>query len=304
MERVTDGVGVIDLNFQGHDRVIATGVLETPSGVVLVDPGPPSCTSRLMEALRASGITARDLHALLLTHIHLDHAAAAGPLVRDVPSLKVYVHQRGAPHVIDPSKLLASAARLYGDEMEPLWGRIIPVPADSVTPLSGGEVLDFGGRHVEVADTPGHAHHHVSYFDGTSGVAFMGDTGGIRMPRSAVVMPPTPPPDIDPGLWRTSVERVRQWSPSRVFITHFGAFEDVSYHLRDLLDRLERYSRLAARLLASPGDDASRATAFVAALRADVQEQLGSQGESAYQGAIQFEHCWQGLARYWSRQAP
>ncbi len=303
MENVTDGIRLVDLNFHGRPRVIAAGVIDTPAGIVLVDPGPPSCMDALHASLREAGIRTADLHALLLTHIHLDHAAAAGPLVREQPSLKVFVHQRGAPHVIDPSKLLASATRLYGDAMEALWGRILPVPAQSVTALSGGEVLDFGGRLIEVADTPGHAYHHVSYFDRTSGVAFVGDTGGIRAPRSRLVVPPTPPPDIEPDLWRGSIEQIRRWAPSHVFITHFGAYDDVPFHLDDLVARLDRYSRLAAGILEAPGDDQAHEAVFVQAVLDEILGQLGEDGASAYGAAVQIDHCWQGLARYWRKRA-
>ncbi len=307
MDDIATGVRLVDLNFQRRPRVIAAGVIDTPAGIVLVDPGPPSCVDTLRSSLRESGIGMADLHALLLTHIHLDHAAAAGPLVREQPSLKVFVHERGAPHVIDPSKLLASATRLYGDQMEPLWGRILPVPAESVTALSGGEVLDFGGRSVEVAYTPGHAYHHVSYFDRTSGVAFVGDTGGIRAPDARLVVPPTPPPDIDPDLWRASVEQIRRWEPSFVFVTHFGAYHDVAFHLEDLIGRLDRYSSLASSVLNAPGDDATHEAEFVRAVLDEIRGALGSDGAKAYGAAVQFDHCWQGLARYWrtrSRDSP
>jgi glyoxylase-like metal-dependent hydrolase (beta-lactamase superfamily II) len=303
MENVAGGVRLLDLNFRGRPRVIATGVIETPAGLVLVDPGPPSCVDELRAGLNARGARLGDVHALLLTHIHLDHAAAAGPLVRENPSLRVFVHERGAPHVIDPSKLLASATRLYGDEMEALWGRILPVPASSVTALAGGEVLDFGGRVIDVADTPGHAYHHVAYFDRTSAVAFMGDTGGVRAPHARLVVPPTPPPDIDPVLWHSSVETVRRWGPSHVFITHFGAYDDVTFHLDDLLGRLDRYSELASRIVVMDGDDGAREARFVEQVRNEIRGQLGDEVANDYRAAIQFEHCWQGLARYWRRRS-
>ena len=299
MDLIAPGVRLIDLDFLGRPGTIATAALETPAGVVLVDPGPPTCLDSLRRALAGEGLSLGDLHALLVTHIHLDHAASAGTLVREQPRLRVYVHELGAPHLIDPSKLLSSATRLYGAEMARLWGEIVPVPASSVIALAGGEVLDLGGRKVDVAYTPGHARHHVCYFDSVSGVAFMGDTGGVRVGTSRFVLPPTPPPEIDVEAWRTSVERVRQWAPSRVFVTHFGASSDVDFHLGDLVERLDRYSRLVAALVRASGDDGSGREAYEQALWGDLRDLVGEDLARAYSEIVSFEHCWQGLARYW-----
>ena len=160
--------------------------------------------------------------ALLLTHIHLDHAAATGALVRRWPELEVYVHERGAPHLIDPSKLLASAERLYGDQMERLWGEIVPVPEENVRP-PGGRRDVLGMR---VAYTPGHASHHVCYLHEESGTAFVGDVAACRIPPSDLIVPPTPPPDIDIEAWDESIETVEGLAPERLALTHFGAIED------------------------------------------------------------------------------
>ena len=168
----------IDLNFRGSQRVIATAVLAGPDGLVLIDPGPTSCLATLEAGLRDRGHTLRDVRSLLLTHIHLDHAGAAGTIVERVPGVRVPVHERGAPHMIDPEKLLASATRLYGDQMDTLWGAFLPVPADRIEVLKGGERLEAAGRSLRVAYTPGHAKHHVSYLDEQSGMAYVGDTGG------------------------------------------------------------------------------------------------------------------------------
>ena len=172
---------IIDLRFQGRDRVIATAVLRGPQGFTLVDPGPSSCLPALEEGLARLGGTVRDIRTILLTHIHLDHAGATGSLVARAPHIQVGVHERGAPHMIDPAKLLASAGRLYGDRMETLWGAFEPVPAAQVQAFKGGERLDMGGRPFRVAYTPGHAVHHVSYLDDTDGMAYVGDTCGIRV---------------------------------------------------------------------------------------------------------------------------
>ena len=173
----------IDLQFRGSPRVIATALLDGPGGLTLIDPGPTSCLPALEAGLRGRGLTLRDVRTLLLTHIHLDHAGATGTILERVPNIRVYVHERGAPHMIDPAKLLASATRLHGDRMEALWGAFQPVPASQITALAGGERLDMGGTSIRVAYTPGHAKHHVSYLDERSGMAYVGDTGGVHVTR-------------------------------------------------------------------------------------------------------------------------
>jgi glyoxylase-like metal-dependent hydrolase (beta-lactamase superfamily II) len=196
---------LIDVMHLGRDRVIGAYEID---GVV-VDPGPASSVAAL------DGIEPR---ALLLTHIHLDHAGATGVLVRRHPQLKVYVHERGAPHLIDPSKLLASAGRLYGDRMELLWGEVAPVPEENIVTLSGGETVE--GFRVEY--TPGHASHHVSYLHEETGDAYVGDVAGVRVPPSELTIAPTPPPDIDVELWLASIDLVEAWSPAALLLTHFG----------------------------------------------------------------------------------
>ena len=226
METIARGVTYTDLMHRGRPRVIATAVIQSPAGVALVDPGPTSCLETLRSALADAGIAIADVRALLLTHIHLDHAGATGSLLRENPDIAVYVHERGAPHMIDPSKLLASAARLYGDEMDALWGPFLPVPEASVRVLAGGERIEAADRRFDVAYTPGHASHHVSFLDRESGIAFVGDVAGVRTGHELFVLPPTPPPDIDVEIWAQSIELVRQWRASTLLVTHFGAHED------------------------------------------------------------------------------
>src|SRR4051812_2337878 len=203
---------LIDVMHLGHDRVI--GAYEVGEGVI-VDPGPASCAETLLASVEP--------RALLLTHIHLDHAGATGVLVRRNPDLKVYVHERGAPHLIDPSKLLKSAEQLYGDDMERLWGEIVPVPEENVTVLQGGERIEDDFL-VEYA--PGHASHHVAYLHEPSGDAFVGDVGGVRVPPSDFAIAPTPPPDVDIEKWHASIDTVAGWRPQRPGPTPFGDVAD------------------------------------------------------------------------------
>ncbi len=269
---------VIDTMHDGLDRVI--GVWERDGA--LIDPGPSSSLETVLAGLGG------EPEAILLTHIHLDHAGATGTLVRRFPDLRVYVHEAGAPHLIDPERLLRSAARLYGEDMERLWGEVLPVPAANLTALAGGETV----AGLEVLYTPGHASHHVGYLDPGSGEAFVGDVAGVRVPPTGEVWMPTPPPDIDVELWRASIAALRERAPSRLGLTHFGAIDDPGSHLDAALEELGRLTESAR------GGDRAR---FLAGLErridaepADVAERIRS--------AMPPEQIWLGLERFWRKR--
>jgi glyoxylase-like metal-dependent hydrolase (beta-lactamase superfamily II) len=207
MPPLASGLDYVDLNFLGRPEIIATGILHGPPGVALVDPGPATTIATLTAALEKRGIRFGDVRQILVTHIHLDHSGGVGSLLEQHPHIEVIVHGRGAPHLADPSKLLASAGRLYAQDMDRLWGDVKPVPAARIKTVEGGETLSVVGREMKVEYTPGHASHHVSYLDTASRVAFVGDTAGIRKGSGAYVMPPTPPPDIDLDAWRGSAQK-------------------------------------------------------------------------------------------------
>jgi len=297
-------VTTLDVGLQGRPEVVAAGLIEGPDGIALVDPGPSSSLPGLEAGLERVGHALDEVDAVLVTHIHLDHSGAAGTILRRNPRARVYVHERGAPHVVDPSKLVASATRLYGDAMERLWGEIVPVPADRVQALRGGETIEVAGLRLEVAYTPGHAVHHVSYFEAASGTAFAGDTAGIRIAPWLAVVPPTPPPDIDVEVWQESIRRLRGWRPSRLFLTHFGPFEDVNDHLDDLERRLTEMAAMVRQSLDEPAtDDDARIARFTAALKQSLREGLRDETAAArYERAVPFAHCWAGLARYWRKK--
>jgi glyoxylase-like metal-dependent hydrolase (beta-lactamase superfamily II) len=297
------GLDYVDLNFLGIPEVIATAVLHHASGVALIDPGPSTTHQSLKESLRRKGISITDVRQILLTHIHLDHAGVTGTLVRENPGIEVLVHERGATHIIDPSKLLASAGRLYGADMDRLWGDFIPVPATRVKALKGEEHIVAAGRELEVAYTPGHASHHVSYFDGASRVAFVGDTAGIRRTGRHYIMPPTPPPDIDLDAWRTSEDRILSWEPETLFLTHFGPFHGARMHFQDMTERLGVWSGIVRRLLANPAlDEDGRQRAFVSEALLDLKRKLGEQEAERYGRAGRLDYSWQGLSRYWRKK--
>jgi len=303
MATLAAGMDYVDLNFLGRPGIIATAVLQGPSGVALIDPGPSTTLGTLQQALAAKGISPGDIRQLLLTHIHLDHAGAAGTLVRDNPDIEVYVHERGAPHMIDPAKLIASASRLYQGDMQRLWGEFLPVPESRVRVLAGGETISAGGRELTVAYTPGHAVHHVSYFDRSGRIAFVGDTAGIRRGNSVYVMPPTPPPDVDLEAWRASADRILAWDPDTVFLTHFGPVHGARPHFEQLFERLADWSRIVRRLLADPSlDDQQRERQFVDEVMLDLRRVIGESEAEQYGRAGRLDYSWQGLARYWRKK--
>ena len=303
MVTLAPGMGYIDLHFMGRARAIAAVAIHGAGGVVLIDPGPTSTLPVLRAALGRSGIQMSDVTAVLLTHIHLDHAGAVGTLVREQPRLRVYVHEVGAPHMADPAKLIASATRLYGDAMESLWGEFAPVPPHAMVLLRGGERLDVGGRRLEVAYTPGHASHHVSFFSHETGVAFVGDTAGVTVTPGGYVLPPTPPPDIDLERWGQSLSAIDAWHPETLLLTHFGPSGNTASHLAELRDHMELVAGIARRSLDLEGDDGVREQWFVEQLRREVRRHLGDADAAAYETSARFDLNWRGLARYWRTRA-
>jgi len=272
---------LIDVRHLGHARVIGCWQVQD----VLIDPGPTAALERLL-----AGLGAWRPKALLLTHIHLDHAGATGSLVERWPDLEVYVHERGAPHLIRPGRLLDSARRLYGDRMDSWWGEMVPVPESNITVLRGGEHL-LGGA-FEVAYTPGHASHHVSYLHGRT--AFVGDVGGVRIDPDSLTIPPTPPPDIDLDAWHESIERIRAWQPERLAITHFGSYEDVGEQLDGLGRRLDQWADWARE---------QDQETFVAGVQREVALRAPDEVREAFALAAAPDQLYAGLERYWRKRA-
>lgn len=304
MRSLSHGLRYADVLFRRTPGVIATAVLEQGDGLALVDPGPSSCLPALEAALEAGGRRLDEVRAILLTHIHLDHAGASGTLLRRLPAARLYVHERGARHMIDPVKLLASATQLYGDQMDALWGPFEPSPADRVQVLRGGETLEVAGRTLEVAATPGHAQHHVAYFDRASRIAFVGDVGGCRTAGMTSVMPPTPPPDIDIEAWHESVARILAWQPDALFLTHFGPHEAPAGHLATLLERLDGLADLARRLLHDQAiANEAREARFEDEARRYLRRELSEDDLRRLELAVPLDMCWRGLERYWRKAA-
>jgi glyoxylase-like metal-dependent hydrolase (beta-lactamase superfamily II) len=284
---------LIDVLHTGRERVIGAWDL----GGAIVDPGPESGIETLLEALTEPP------RALLLTHIHLDHAGGAGALVERFPELEVYVHARGAPHLIDPGRLLASAGRLYGEKMDSLWGRVAPVPERNIRTLEGGERVRVAGRDFDVEYAPGHAHHHVVYFDRSDGTAYVGDVAGVRIPPSSFVRPPTPPPDIDVEQWQRSIDLVAQRDPERLALTHFGAVEEPGPHLEQTKRRLDDLASLVRALLDEYGDAPEAVRAFVDEVRRRTIAESVDGSAAVLDVGAPIEQTWAGMRRYWVKRA-
>jgi glyoxylase-like metal-dependent hydrolase (beta-lactamase superfamily II) len=269
----------IDLMHLGRDRVIAAHEVEG----LIIDPGPASRLEALLGELEG------EPRGLLLTHIHLDHAGATGTLVKRFPGLRVWVHHVGAPHLVDPAKLLESAGRLYGDDMERLWGEVAPVPEENVVALDGGETVEG----FAVAYTPGHASHHVCYLHESSGDAFVGDVAGVRVPPESLTVMPTPPPDIDVEAWERSLDAVAAWTPRRLHLTHFGPAEEPEAQLEAAREGL----RWAAR--ATRDDDRE---AFLEALDERIASRVPAEVGERLRQAAPPDQLWLGLERYWRKR--
>jgi glyoxylase-like metal-dependent hydrolase (beta-lactamase superfamily II) len=267
----------LDLRHLGAEHVIGSYVVETDDGPALFDCGPTTCVDALKEGLRGRGLELRDVRDLLLSHIHLDHAGAAGVLVREHPGLQVHVSAIGAPHLVDPSRLEASARRLYGDTFDDLWGELAPVPEANVH-VVGDSVLGLA-----CFPTPGHASHHVCYL-AADGTLYAGDAAGVRIEPHQEVLPPTPPPEFDLDVWLRTLDELEQRSPARLALIHFGVFDDVGRHLGELRGRLHEWVGLEG------------------VTEEEFAELVGRDVDESYERAMPFWQSYAGLRRYWEQR--
>jgi glyoxylase-like metal-dependent hydrolase (beta-lactamase superfamily II) len=272
----------LDLRHLGRDHVIGAYLLQTEDGLALNDCGPTTCVPELKARLAERGLELSDVRHLLLSHIHLDHAGAAGVLVREHPELEVHVSEIGAPHLIDPSRLEASARRLYGDEFDTLWGELAPVPEENIV-VVGSSVVG-----LECFPSPGHAAHHVCYLD-AQGTLYAGDAAGVRILPSSFVLPPTPPPEVDLEAWAATLDEIERRDPERLALIHFGVAADTRRHLQELRERLRLWSE---RVRDGAGDEE-----FEQLAAAD----LGADRET-YEQAMPFWQSYAGLKRYWEKR--
>lgn len=302
MTPLAPGLDFFDLHFAGQAGFIATGLLHGASGVGLVDPGPTTCLPVLRAALATRGFTMADVRWILLTHIHLDHAAATGALLRECPDARVLVHERGVKHLVDPSKLIASATQLYGDDMDRLWGEIVPVPVANIDAIGDAAEVVVAGHDVKIAWTPGHAWHHVSYWLPSARVAFVGDTAGMCRPHGRLVLPLTAPPDTDLDAWRHSTETILGWNPDTIFLTHFGPQSSPRLHVQQMWKSMDDWSARVRASLATDGTDIELAARFAASIAESLVPIVGRSEAEAHALAGRFDFSWAGLARYWRKK--
>jgi glyoxylase-like metal-dependent hydrolase (beta-lactamase superfamily II) len=285
---VSAPVAPIDVHHQGVERVIGAYLVETTDGPAVFDCGPASALAALEAGLLERGVRLGDVRHLLLSHIHLDHAGAAGTIVREHPHIQVHVSAIGAPHLVDPSKLEASARRLYGDSFDDLWGELVPVPHENVH-IVGDDVVGLA-----CFPTPGHASHHVC-FAHEDGTLYAGDAAGVRIAPSKLVLPPTPPPDIDVGAWYTTLDELQRRAPERLALVHFGVFDDVERHLGELRERLREWEQVI--------EDGATQDEFVERVYAGLGE-LDDDDLQAVERAMPMWQSYAGLKRWVDKVKP
>lgn len=294
----------IDLNFLGNNHVIAAYLLYDGSEAALIEVGPGSTVDTLLDSIQAAGVPLHAVRHLIVTHIHLDHAGALGTLVQKLPDAMVYVHPVGAPHLIDPSKLINSASRLYGSLMGVLWGEILPVPEERIITLHDGQSFHAAGQTLTAYDTPGHARHHHAYWDAQNGVLFAGDIAGVRLPGYTYVRPPTPPPELDLEAWYTSLHRLRQLPIRQLCLTHFGAFEEseefgIHQHFDELETRLRTWGEIIREQIAAGKKDEE----IIEQFQHHVQDEMAGLGiePASYEIAASYRMLAPGYLRYWRK---
>lgn len=297
IEHLADDLILIDVRYDNTPQAVGVFLL-TGDRPALIETGPASTVETLLHGIRAAGVDPRSLKALAVTHIHLDHAGAAGALVRRFPHLDVYVHPLGAPHLIDPSRLLRSAGRLYGEEMDRLFGATVEVPRDRVHILEDGAQVLLGSRRLTAIDTPGHARHHHVYHDEAAGDVFTGDAAGVALPGSRFVRPPTPPPEIDVPAWEVTLSRLRALRARRLLLTHFGAHTWVNELLTQLQHRLDEGVRLVQTALEDGLDEEAIIERMRGVALAEMSDQAGSDSPARFEVIMATRLSTLGLIRY------
>lgn len=292
-------IQTLDLNFQGIPNLIAAYLLHGPAGYVLIETGPMSTLPTLLDHLANRGLTPADIQNVLVTHIHLDHAGAAGWWARQ--GAQIYVHTIGQPHLIDPSRLLHSVKRVYGDMMEPLWGEVLPAPADCVTPVEDGMTLELAGLTLQAISTPGHAWHHHTYRLG--GIAFCGDAAGVRLNNSPWVSFPAPPPEFNLEAWQQTLDWLEAEDFEALYLTHFGRVEHVQEHLNRVRRTMEEMGEFVrVRMEAGIGRN-QLVREYIGHVAAAAQVQgLTEEDWQQYETVIPTFMSVDGIIRYWQRQ--
>jgi glyoxylase-like metal-dependent hydrolase (beta-lactamase superfamily II) len=297
-------IETMDLKFMDTEEIIASFLLTGEGPTAIIETGPTTCIENLMRGLEDRGVSPEDVEKVFLTHVHLDHAGASGNLVELLPNAVFYVHEVGYPHLVDPSTLVKSATRIYGEEsMEEMWGEVRAVPEDRLVKLEGGEEIEAAGGILSAHYTPGHAYHHLAYLEPESGALFAGDVAGVRLPGQSYVKPPTPPPEIDVEAWKGSIEAVRKLAPKSLYPTHFGSYEDVERHLSELEQRLQEWLLFVEERMDEEYSREDIIEEFSAMGDEELLQEGGSPEDSErYDLAANYEMLVDGLMRYVSQQ--
>jgi glyoxylase-like metal-dependent hydrolase (beta-lactamase superfamily II) len=288
---------LIDTSFNGTPEAIGVYLLlgERPA---LIETGPTATLDAVFDGIRAAGLRPEDLAAVAVTHIHLDHAGGAGAIVARLPHVQVYVHPAGAPHLIDPARLVASAGRLYGGNLPRLFGQVVGVPQDRVHLLRDGDEVTLGGRRLVAVETPGHARHHHAYWDPAAGDLFAGDIAGVALPGSRYVRAPTPPPEFDLAAWLESLARLRRLRPTRLLLTHFGAHAWGDELLAQLEERLHEGVEAVRGALARGAREPAITAQFRAAAMQEIAARDGPEAPRRYEVIMPIRQSVLGLIRY------
>lgn len=303
--QISPGAWGVSLPFLGEQDIIGSYLLSGENELAIIDPGPGSTLEPLLGSIREAGFEPQDVTHILLTHVHLDHAGVTGSLARLLPKAQVYVHSKGAPHLIDTSKVVASASRIYGERMKMLWGDIEPTPAERVHTLAGGDILKVAGRRLEVHYTPGHAVHHVIFFDAHSGELFAGDVGGVRLPGVDYVRPPTPPPDLDLEAWAESINLVKSLRPDVLYIAHFGAIRDIVPHFGRLREKLYAWGDFVLDAMRNGKEEAEIIAMLIEWTQPELQRiARDPHALQRYEIASNYAMTVQGYMRYWRKKHP
>jgi len=303
--RIGPGAWQISHPFLGENEIIGSYLLAGQNELAIIDPGPGSVVESLLASIREAGFEPQEVTHILVTHIHLDHAGSVGTLVRQLPRAQVFAHKKGAPHLLDITKVIASASRIYGESMKLLWGEIESTPQERLTIMEGGDILNIAGRRLEVHYTPGHAAHHVVFFDVHSGELFAGDVAGVRLQDVDYVRPPTPPPDIDLEAWSDSIRHVKSLRPDVLYIGHFGAIRNISEHFERLREKLYAWGEFVLVAMRDGKDEAE----IVSMLTEHTEPELLQVAHNAhaierYEIASNYRMTVQGYMRYWRKKHP
>lgn len=308
MTKVTQpgpGLWQISLPSQGEEEIVGSYLLAGNDELALIDPGPGSTFEALLEGIQEAGFDPQDITHILLTHIHLDHAGVAGSLARRISKSQVVAYSQGTPHLLDPSKLIQSAQRIYKDRMQSLWGKIEAVPGEQMKAVEDGDILNIAGRRLEVHHTPGHASHHIIYFDVHSGELFAGDVAGVRLQGIDYVRPPTPPPDLDLEAWSTSLDLIKRLRPDVLYLGHYGAVRNIIPHISSLRERLYGWGDLVLRAMNEGKTEDEIISLLIKRANPELERATRTFHDVVrYDISSNYPMTVQGYMRYWSKKHP